>query len=156
VGLVDSARVANLLALVGLAACLVTISALAVRRDLDAYAIGAAVVGAFILTNKVLSPNYDLWIVPFFVLLPLARRTWLGYWLADLAIYALVIGHFHGLWPGRPVEVLLPWIVAMRFLIIVVVIRTATAGSHGAAHVDRELTTRERVFAVPFPSVGDG
>jgi hypothetical protein len=138
-GLLDTPHAANLLALVGLAAGLVAVCVLAVRRDLSAYAIGAAVIGVFILTNKVLSPNYDLWLVPFFVLLPIARRTWIAFWVADAAIYTTVIGHFHGLWTNGTVNAVLPWLVAVRFAAIIAVILAATASpvGDGSAELER-------------------
>ena len=57
---------------------------------------------------------------------------------------------------GRSTNASLSLTSMIDFLIVVVVIRTATAGSQEATHVDRELTTRGRVFAVPLTSVGDG
>lgn len=120
-----------------LLAAIVAISVLAVRRGLDPMAIGAAVVGVFLLTNKVYSPNYDLWIVPFFALLPVSRRVWATFVAADLGIYVLVYGHIHGLgWSHGTVETLLPWLVVARgFAIAALVFTALSSGSPRLAAV---------------------
>lgn len=82
-------------------------------------AVGAAVTAVFLLTNNVYSPNYDLWIVPFFVLLPFTRRHWWTFFVADLGIFTLVFGRFHGLWDLGTVRVALPAFVAIRAITLV-------------------------------------
>ncbi len=124
---------ADLLAIVTLVGALGAISLLATRRHLSAAAIGAAVVGVFLLSNKVYSPNYDLWIVPFFVLLPLPRRTWVAFCAADLGIFVLVYGHLHGNWSSHVVMLLLAPLVALRALTIVAVIACALRGAESKA-----------------------
>jgi uncharacterized membrane protein len=123
----DPVQLANLLAAVALVALIATITVLGVRRHLDAVAIGAATTAAFLLTNKVYSPNYDLWIVPFFVLLPLARSHWLAFCAADIGIFTLVYGQFHGLWSHHLVREMLPLFVVVRagalVLLVVVALR---------------------------------
>lgn len=118
-------EVANVLAFIALVGALVLISVLAVRRRLDAMAIGAAVVGAFLLSNKVYSPNYDLWLVPFFVVLPIPRRVWLAFAASALGVFVLVYGHFHIGWSRGVVEALLPPFVVVRAVTIVAVVVTA-------------------------------
>jgi uncharacterized membrane protein len=46
-----------------------------------------AMLAAFLLWNKVHSPQYALWILPFFVLLDVRIRWWIAYTVADLAVY---------------------------------------------------------------------
>ena len=104
------------------------VSVLAVRRGLDAVMVGAALVGAFMLANKVYSPNYDLWIVPFFVLLPIGRRVWIGFCRERPRHLRLVYGHLHGLWSVAVVETLLLPLVVVRALTIIAVIVTALRG----------------------------
>jgi hypothetical protein len=106
-------------------AILVVISLLAVRRRLDAVAVGAAVVGAFLLCNKVYSPNYDLWLLPFFALLPVSRRVFMGYVASACGVFVLVYGYLHGGWPIGFVVALLPPLVIARALMIGAVIATA-------------------------------
>ena len=112
------------------------------QRHLDALAIGAATTAAFLLTNKVYSPNYDLWIVPFFVLIPLARSHWLTFGAADIGIFTLVYGQFHGLWGHHVVREMLPLFVAVRawtlVLLVVVALRTQRdGGAKDRAYEDR-------------------
>ncbi len=135
----DPARAANLVGALTLVAALVVISVLAVRRRLDPFAVAAAVTAAFMLTNKVYSPNYDLWIVPFFVLLPLTRRHWLTFCAADLAIYTLVFGRFHGLWDISTVETALPVFVAIRAVALVWLIRAAVRPDAAGARSARPV-----------------
>lgn len=130
--------VSDVLSVAALLGALVVLSVLAVRRHLDAVAIGGAMLGAFLLANKVYSPNYDLWIVPFFVLLPIARRVWIGFCATDLGIFVLVYGYLHGQWSVGVVEALLPALVILRALTIIAVILTAVRKrpSHPALDAD--------------------
>ena len=111
--------VANAAAAVLLAFGLGLVCVLGVRRNLSAAAIGAAAVAIFMLTNKVYSPNYDLWLVPFFVLLPVARRTWVAFCLADLAVFIVVFGRFHGIVDGDLAGHLVPYAIFGRAVVIV-------------------------------------
>jgi len=45
-----------------------------VRADLDGFAAAGAAVALCVLANKVYSPTYDVWLVVFFVMLPLSGR----------------------------------------------------------------------------------
>jgi len=50
----------------------------------------------FVLANKVYSPQYDLWLVPWFVLLPITVEWWAMFCVADAAVFGvtfLVIKH---------------------------------------------------------------
>ncbi len=121
----DPAQVANVAAAGLLAAGLVTISYLGVRRRLGAAAIGMATVGVFMLTNKVYSPNYDLWLVPFFVLLPIGRRYWIAFCAADLAVFVVVFGRFHGLLTRHLGAELVPYVIFARAVVVVALIAIA-------------------------------
>ena len=70
---VAAAHLANLVSVGALAVGMLTLVVLTVRRRLDPIAAAGAAVAILLLTNKVYSPTYDLWLVPFFVLLPIAR-----------------------------------------------------------------------------------
>ncbi|MCW2601429.1 MAG: hypothetical protein JWM02_3258 [Frankiales bacterium] len=64
-----------------------------------------AILAVFMLTNKAHSPQYALWLLPFFCLLRLRWGWWVGYMLLDLCTYvgvfrwyyALSLGHDFGL-----------------------------------------------------------
>ena len=154
---------ADVLSAVAVVAAVVAISLIAVRRQLDAMAIGGAVVGAFLLCNKVYSPNYDLWLLPFFVVLPVARRVFVGFIASTLGIFVLVFGFLHGAWSHGVVMSLLPGLVALRALTIVGVILTAlrrpepsagaaSLGLRGLGH-QLGLLDRERGLVIPGPAL---
>jgi uncharacterized membrane protein len=58
-------------------------------------AVSAGLLAAFLLFNKVHSPQYALWIMPFFVLLRVPLAWWAGYAAVDLAVYIGVFRFFH-------------------------------------------------------------
>jgi uncharacterized membrane protein len=55
----------------------------------------AALLATFLLFNKVHSPQYTLWLLPFFVLLRVNVGWWIAYSLADLAVYVGVFRWFY-------------------------------------------------------------
>jgi uncharacterized membrane protein len=56
-------------------------------RGFPVVAVCAAVLVAFLLWNKVHSPQYTLWLLPFFVLTRVHIGWWLAYTVVDLATY---------------------------------------------------------------------
>ena len=70
----SGAHVANLVSFVALAGALCWLVVVTVERRLQPFAAAAAAVAIFVLCNKVYSPTYDVWLVVFFVMLPLSRR----------------------------------------------------------------------------------
>jgi uncharacterized membrane protein len=57
----------------------------------------AALLAAFLLFNKVHSPQYTLWLLPFFVVLRVNVGWWIAYSFADLAVYVGVFRWFYDL-----------------------------------------------------------
>lgn len=123
---VADARTANLASFVVLGTGLAVLVAFTARRRLDWLGAAAGAVVLFVLANKVYSPTYDLWLVPFFVFLPVARRWWTSFWVVDLGIYVTVFGYFHGQVPRGVLDVALPLLVAAR---LVVLLALATMGA---------------------------
>jgi hypothetical protein len=52
--------------------------------------VAAALLAVFLLWNKVHSPQYSLWLLPFLVLLPVHWAWWAAYTANDLVLYGLV------------------------------------------------------------------
>jgi uncharacterized membrane protein len=133
---------ATAVAIVVLVGAMVGISYLAARHHLTPIEIGAAVVGVFLLTNQVYSPNYDLWLVPFFVLLPISRRSWIAFSACALGIFVAVFGYLHGHWSGLAAERFLLPLVLVRAAVIVGVIYTALTGRY-------RMTSTSTNFSAP-------
>jgi uncharacterized membrane protein len=57
----------------------------------------AALLAAFLLWNKVHSPQYTLWILPFFVVTGVSTFWWVAYAVADLAAYYGIFQWFYDL-----------------------------------------------------------
>jgi uncharacterized membrane protein len=65
-------------------------------------AVAAACLVSFLLWNKVHSPQYALWILPFFALLPVHPGWWAAYSLVDLAVYVGVFRFFFDVCSADP------------------------------------------------------
>jgi len=60
-----------------------------------------ALLVAFMLTGKAHSPQYTLWLLPFFCLLRLRWGWWLGYFVLDALMYVGIFRWFFDLGQGR-------------------------------------------------------
>lgn len=87
---------------------------LGLQGRLGAVQLAGAAVAMFVLCNKVYSPTYDVWLVLFFVMLPVSRRLWVWYCAVDLAVFLTVYGYFHGPESLAFVHTVLPVLVAAR------------------------------------------
>lgn len=118
--------IANTGAVVTLVAGMVAITWLAWRGRLGPIAASAAATGLFVLTNKIYSPQYDLWLVPIFVMLAIPRRDYVGYVVADLAVFVVVFGRLghHFRWTTAWAYALLTFVV-LRAVVIAMVVRDA-------------------------------
>ncbi len=134
----------------------------AARMRLEPFAIAAGAVAIFVLCNKVYSPTYDVWLVAFFVLLPLPRRLWVGFCVVDVAVFATVYGYLHGVDSSGFVHAVLPWLVLARTLVLVRVIYLATRAPAGVKETDtvavppREPARSPLSEIVPAPTVFTG
>ncbi|MCU1593700.1 MAG: hypothetical protein JWO12_1092 [Frankiales bacterium] len=90
-----------------------------------------AVLAVFMLTNKAHSPQYALWLLPFFCLLRLRWGWWLGYMLLDLCLYVGLFRWYYDLSQGRDFGlakqalVIGVWGRAVMLLLLVVVMLTS-------------------------------
>ncbi len=131
------ARFANAVSFVALLGGLAWLTVRAARKHLDPMAVAAAAITVFILANKVFSPTYDVWLVVFFVVLPLSRRLWLAFCAVDLAVCLTVYGYFHGVDSGAFVRLVLPWLVLGRTGILVWLLYAVTRSPHAATEPER-------------------
>jgi uncharacterized membrane protein len=120
------AQLANAVSVIALVVGLTWLVVRAVRCDLDPFAAAAAAVTIFILSNKVYSPTYDVWLVVFFVMVPLSRRLWVAFCLVDLAVFAAVYGYFVGPLSIDVVRSALPVLVILRTVVLVTIVARAT------------------------------
>jgi uncharacterized membrane protein len=63
-------------------------------------AASASMVAAFLLWNKVQSPQYTLWILPFLALLDIRPRWWVFYSVVDLVAYVAIFRYFNAIEGG--------------------------------------------------------
>jgi hypothetical protein len=63
-------------------------------RDRHPYALAFLLLAAAIFTSKVFSPQYMLWLLPFFVLLPFPWYAYVVYLVSDIAVLVSVNGYF--------------------------------------------------------------
>jgi hypothetical protein len=118
--------IANTGTIVTLLAGVVVITWLVWRGRLGPIAAATAATAVFMLTNKVYSPQYDLWLVPFFVMLALPRRDYAWFVLTDLAVFVIVFGTLghHFRWTTAWAYTLLAFVL-LRAIVIGFVVRDA-------------------------------
>ena len=131
---VAGAQLANIVALCALLGGLAWLIWRVLRNEIDQFAAAAAAVAIFILSNKVYSPTYDVWLVAFFVMVPFSRRMWLTFCAVDLAVFITVYGYFHHLHSATVVQTLLPVFVAIRTATLVAMIARSTRASLTSVH----------------------
>jgi uncharacterized membrane protein len=66
------------------------------RRVVRPYALGFAIVAWFLVTAKVFSPQYALWLLPFFALLRMPWWSYVAFAVTDAAVWFAVSGYFLG------------------------------------------------------------
>ena len=154
------AQLANIVSFAALLVGLGWLTYRTVRKQMEPVAVAAAAVTLFVLCNKVYSPTYDVWLVLFFVLLPLSRRLWLSFCAVDLAVFLTVYGYFHGVNTGGFVRTVLPWLVLVRTAILVKVLVDATrlgrrsTEARNPGNEDAAVDVRSRENALPVEPVG--
>ena len=144
---VAGAQLANIVALCALLGGLAWLIWRVLRNEIDQFAAAAAAVAIFILSNKVYSPTYDVWLVAFFVMVPFSRRMWLTFCAVDLAVFITVYGYFHHLHSVTVVQTLLPVFVAIRTATLVAMIARSTRASLTSVH--------NRLSAPPILPLGE-
>jgi uncharacterized membrane protein len=120
------ARLATVVSGVALAGGVAWLLAVTARRRIDPFAVAAAAVAIFVLCNKVYSPTYDVWLVAFFVMVPLGRRLWIAFCAVDAAVFVTVYGYFNGFHSVSVVRTVLPALVVVRTGVLLVFLAQAT------------------------------
>jgi uncharacterized membrane protein len=134
----DRVGAANVLSLVALAAGLALVARVAWKRPVAPAALAAAALIEFLLSNKVYSPNYDVWLAAFFPLVAWSaglRRT-LG--AITVAVFVAVFGAFHGFLPMEVPAAIVPVLALARACVLVMALRVALRQGPEPA---RRLTT---------------
>ena len=83
------ARLSNLVGTLALVVALVLLVAWTARGRVGAIAACALATIAFMVTNKIYSPQYDLWLVPFLVMLPVRTKLVLHFYVSSTAVWLL-------------------------------------------------------------------
>jgi hypothetical protein len=69
------------------------------RARLSPVAACALATIAFIVANKVYSPQYDLWLVPFLVMLPVRSKLVAHFYVSSMLVFVLSFGVSHAIGP---------------------------------------------------------
>ena len=143
----------NVLVPVLLAVALAVAVADGVRRaraggDFPLVQVCGAVLVAFLLLNKVSSPQYTLWLLPFLALVRLHWGWWAAFTLADALVYVGVFRWFHALVSGNdpslPAAVLETGVWAKCLLLLAlfpVLLRAAPASGQPTQRPDVKVRT---------------
>jgi uncharacterized membrane protein len=134
------AHLATVVSTAALSGGLVWLLAVTAHRPLDPFGAAAAAVAIFVLSNKVYSPTYDVWLVAFFVMLPLSRRLWVAFCAVDAAVFFTVYGYFAGIDSIDFVRIVLPLLVLVRTGVLLTLIRRATTSPTPTAAPAAALT----------------
>jgi uncharacterized membrane protein len=119
----------------------------------------AALLCAFLLWNKVHSPQYTLWLLPFFALVPVHVGWWIAYSVVDVAVYAGVFRFFYDACSANACQVFAEPTAAQRVMTTGVALR---AGLLLALFVMfllrsfRDIGRPARIVSHPTSKVEDG
>jgi hypothetical protein len=117
------------------------------------------VIAAFLLTNKVYSPQYVLWLLPFVVLARPVWRDWLIFTVGELGYFAAIWWHLGGLLaPGADGPDKVYWLavivrMATELWVVAVVLRDIWRPTHDVVRHPPGLTA---TFDDPTGGVLDG
>jgi uncharacterized membrane protein len=98
-----STRTINVASLVAFVVAFAVVGAIKARREpaFARWTLGFPLLVAFLVTNKVYSPQYGLWLLPWFALALPRAREWVLFETADVAVFVTrfwFFGHYEGGW----------------------------------------------------------
>lgn len=105
--------------------------------------VSAVSVAWYLVAWKVYSPQYDLWLAPFFALLVYDRRIWVQFVLADFALYTWWL-----LSPGPEIRWLLAVIVLWRVAVVIWFIRSSLTTAPATPMVTSDFPEAARTSAL--------
>jgi hypothetical protein len=137
------------LSTVAVAAGLVAVLAWSVRhyRRTGTYPflqVSAISVAWYLVAWKVWSPQYDLWLLPFFALMAYERRIWLHFVLSDLALYTWWLFD-----PASTLRWLLAVVVLWRVAAVLWLIRSSIACAPSCDRISADSVRSSCVRLVP-------
>jgi uncharacterized membrane protein len=117
--LCDSTRVINVLSALLLVGALILVWGLRALRfpDFPRWTLGFPLIALFLITNKVYSPQYSLWLVPWFALALPGLRRFIAFEIADVAVFVTRFWFFGRLGGG--------WGTSQSLFEAMVLVRTA-------------------------------
>ena len=144
-----STSAVNVLSTVAVAAGLVAVLAWSVRhyRRTGTYPflqVSAISVAWYLVAWKVWSPQYDLWLLPFFALMTYERRIWLHFVLSDLALYTWWLFD-----PALTLRWLLAVVVLWRVAAVLWLIRSSIACAPSCDRISADSVRSSCVRLVP-------
>lgn len=118
------------------------------RERLRPVALSFAILVLWLLTAKVYSPQFSLWLLPFFALVSVRKRLWIGFVVTDAMVWAAISFFFLGPDQGSVGSELRLWIVEvstmLRYALLIWLLREVDRSE------DRLFpATRERVMDQP-------
>jgi uncharacterized membrane protein len=150
-----STRAVNILSALLFVAALICVWGLRAVRfsDFPRWTLGFPLIALFLLTSKVYSPQYSLWLLPWFALAVPGLRTFVAFEVADLAVF---VTRFW--WFGKYQNNLLAspaWFEAMvllRAAVLVWCVASWIWREHETLPIEAALARRRAEPAVPPPS----
>ena len=115
----------------------------------------AALLATFLLWNKVHSPQYTLWLLPFFALLAVNLGWWAAYAIVDAAVYVGVFRWFYDFGQGRdmgPAKRLLIAGVWARAALLLVLVAVFLGSRRAASPEEQEEVVTASSYGGSGPS----
>ena len=118
-----------------------------VRQRINPIAACGLATIAFMLTNKIYSPQYDLWLVPFLVMLPVRTRLVAHFYVSSTLVWFLTASEGHLF--GRPASLyVLAAGVAYRLIVELFIAREFVVSS-GSSTIGAGSAGNDTVTVVP-------